>query len=109
VADFDRLWVWDDPALAASLRWYRQVATNRRPAKFRIVVTIPVALDLAEASEAARWDELDRLTPVFLERWRAIRAGAEPLEPRPAGSSLLDLCAELARRMLGHCDFCRWN
>lgn len=73
---FDRLWVWDDPALATSPRWYREVAANRRPAKFRIAATIPVAVELAPATEAALWGELDRLAPACLERWQRVRAGA---------------------------------
>ena len=34
--------------------------------------------------------------------------GAGPA-PRAANGSLLDLCRELAWRMLGHCNFCRWD
>ncbi len=106
---FDRLWVWDDPATAAALAWYRAVATNRKPAKFRIAATVPVRVDPSEATEAALWAELERLTPVFLERWRRIRAGEEPLGPRAAGDSLLELCHALVKRMLAHCNFCRWD
>ncbi|MFQ6017460.1 MAG: radical SAM protein [Kiloniellaceae bacterium] len=107
--DFDRLWVWRDSALADSLGWYLAVAGNRKPAKFRIARTIPVAGDLRDASEDALWDELDRGTPVFLERLRRIREGAEGLGAAPAGANLLDLCRELSRRMLSHCNFCAWN
>ena len=32
MADFDRLWVWDDPALANTLGWTREVAVNAKPA-----------------------------------------------------------------------------
>jgi putative pyruvate formate lyase activating enzyme len=38
----------------------------------------------------------------------AIRAGAR-LPPASDGPSLLELCCELAYRMLGHCNFCPWN
>jgi putative pyruvate formate lyase activating enzyme len=48
------------------------------------------------------------LTPAFLARWQAIRAGA-PLPPAADGPSLLELCRELAYRMLAHCNFCPWN
>ena len=110
---FDQLWIWDDRALAAALDWYRAVAANRKPAKFRIAATIPTtipgALDLAAGPEAALWDELERLTPVFLERLRRIREDAEPLGPPAAGESLLGLCRALAWRMLTHCDFCAWD
>ncbi len=107
--DFDRLWIWDDPATAAALGWYRAVAANRMPAKFRIARTVPVAVPLAESSEAELWEELDRLTPVFLGRRHGIRSADAGLGPPSAGASLLDLCRELTRRMLTHCNFCQWN
>ena len=105
---FEQLWVWRDPAIAKSLGWYLDVSTNRMPAKFRIARTIPVSTSLRHASEAALWDELDRLTPVFLARLRRIRDCGEALGPA-AGTNLVNLCCELARRMLTHCNFCRWN
>ncbi len=108
MTDFDRLWVWDDPAIARSLAWYRAVAVNRKPAKFRIAATGPVALAPEGASEDALWDALDRATPVFLDRWRRIRDEGAALGP-PAEPNLLDLCAALVRRMLTHCNFCRWD
>jgi len=45
---------------------------------------------------------------IFLERWQAIREGA-PVPPEAVGPSLLELCRELAYRMLAHCNFCPWN
>jgi putative pyruvate formate lyase activating enzyme len=75
------------------------VSENRRPAKFRIAATIATQLDPSASSEDALWVELDRLTPIFLARWEAIRAGASL--PQPAdGPSLLELCRELAARTL---------
>ncbi len=106
---FDALWVWNDPALSGSLRWYRDVAANRRPAKFRIAATIPLALVPHEHCESDLWAELARLTPVFLDRLARHRDFDEPLGPRPRGPSLLDLGAALAARMLAHCNFCAWN
>ncbi len=106
---FEQLWVWHDPAIAKSLGWYLDVATNRKPAKFRIARTIPAAISLQHASEDALWDELDRLTPVFLGRLRRVRDYGEALGPPPSGANLVDLCRELAQRMLTHCNFCRWN
>jgi putative pyruvate formate lyase activating enzyme len=104
----ERLRIWDDPAIRNALAWYLDVAENRRPAKFRIAVTIPTSLDPALATEEALWAELEQLTPRFIARWEAIRGGA-PL-PQPAdGPSLLELCRELAYRMLAHCNFCPWN
>ena len=106
---FERLWVWGDPALKRRLGWYLAVAENRKPAKFRIARTVPVALSLEDAAEDTLWDELARLTPIFLERVGQIRDEAAPLGPPAARPHLLDLCRELAHRMLSHCNFCRWN
>ncbi|HEX9569505.1 MAG TPA: radical SAM protein [Rhodospirillales bacterium] len=104
---FDELWVWDDPAVAARLGWYRAVAANRRPAKLKIARAVPARVPL-DAPEDALWAELERLTPEFLEQWRDVRDGGG--SPRPAGgANLLGLCRALARRMLGHCNFCRWD
>src|SRR5499427_2248779 len=105
----DQLWVWNDPAIKDRLSWYLAVAENRKPAKFRIARTIPTSLSLTDASEAALWHELERLTPVFLERVLRIRDKGEPLGPTASRPHLLDLCRELAQRMLRHCNFCRWN
>jgi putative pyruvate formate lyase activating enzyme len=106
--DLSRLKIWDDPAICRALSWYLDVAENRRPAKFRIAATVATTLDLAASSEDALWAELDRLTPIFLARWQSIRAGA-PLPAAAAGPSLLELCRELAYRMLAHCNFCPWD
>ncbi len=108
MSDLPALTIWNDPAIHAALAWYLEVAENRRPAKFRIAATVAAELDPAESGEEALWAELDRLTPVFVARWGAIRAGA-PLPPAAKGPSLLELARELAYRMLAHCNFCPWN
>jgi len=108
MSDLARLRIWDDPAIRGALSWYLDVAENRRPAKFRIAATVATGLHLVESSEDALWAELDRLTPIFLARWQAIRAGA-PLPQAVDGPSVLELCRELAYRMLAHCNFCPWN
>src|SRR5262245_42150410 len=107
MSDLARLRIWNDPAIRGALSWYLDVAENRRPAKFRIAATVATQLDPAASSEDALWAEFDRLMPIFLARWEAIRADASL--PRPAeGPSLLELCRELACRMLAHCNFCPW-
>jgi putative pyruvate formate lyase activating enzyme len=108
MSDLGTLRVWEEPAIRGALSWYLDVAENRRPAKFRIAVTLATELDPGESSEDALWAELDRLTPVFLARWQAIRAGA-PLPDAAEGTSLLELCRELTYRMLAHCNFCPWD
>ena len=109
IIPFDQLSAWKDPAVAKRLGWYLDVAENRKPAKFRIARTIPVALSLADAPEDALWDELDRLTPVFVERLARIRETGEAPGRPPPPPHLLDLCRELVYRMLAHCNFCRWD
>ncbi len=115
---FDELWIWDDAATRQRLGWYLDVARNRKPAKFRIARSIAAGVSLEDADEAALWAELDRLTPVFVERWQGLRdadsvspddlPGLQP-GPQPGAPTLLDICAELAARMLTHCNFCRWE
>src|SRR2546422_10785672 len=101
MGDLANLTIWDDPAICGALSWYLDVAENRRPAKFRIAATVATQLDLAASSEGALWAELARLTPIFLARWQAIRAGA-PLPAAVDGPSVLDLCRELSYRSLAH-------
>ena len=98
MSDLADLRIWEDPAICSALSWYLDVAENRRPAKFRIAATVATQLDPAVSSEDALWAELDRLTPIFLARWHAIRAGA-PLPQAVEGPSLLELCRELTYRM----------
>ena len=73
MSDLARLKIWDDPAVRGALPWYLDVAENRRPAKFRIAATVATGLDPLASCEDALWAELDRLTPIFLARWQAIR------------------------------------
>jgi putative pyruvate formate lyase activating enzyme len=108
MSDLAHLKIWDDPAIRDSLSWYLDVAENRRPAKFRIAATLATPIDPVTSGEGALWTELERLTPIFLGRWQAIRAGA-PLPVMADGPSLLEICRELAYRMLTHCNFCPWN
>ena len=108
MSDLARLRIWDDPAIHDALSWYFDVAENRRPAKFRIAATVAAGLDPASEGEDALWAELDLLTPLFIARWQAIREGAR-LPSAADGPSLLELCRELAYRMLSHCNFCPWN
>ena len=91
----DRLKIWDDPAICNALAWYLDVAENRRPAKFRIAATVATNLDPAAVDEDALWAELNRLTPSFLARWEAIRAGASL--PEPAGGRALPRARPRAR------------
>jgi len=105
---FESLPIWE--ALKPRLSWYYAVSTNRMPAKYLICRRIPTELDLKAASEEELWREHERLTRIFLDTWKAIRTGQLRLHELPRASpNLLDLSVELAKRMLTHCNFCRWN
>lgn len=110
MSDFESLWIWQEADLLGKLSWYRQVSTNKMPAKFRIAGHIPVEIPLQHASEEALWQALEEKTPLFLDRWNRIRRGIDHLPAAPASRpNLVDLCHELSMRMLSHCNFCRWN
>src|SRR5919109_1035518 len=92
--------------------WYFAVSTNLMPAKYLIAKCIPSNLDhLSSASEGELWSESSLLTRVFLDVWGKVRAGEANLSPKvkEGRPSLMDLNVELAKRMLAHCNFCRWN
>ena len=105
---FDELSFWQDQDFRGRMGWYREVAANRMPAKFRIAASLPAGIAL-DASEEALWGALDGGTIAFLELRDALRGGRASLPKNAPRPSLLDLVAELARRMLAHCNFCRWD
>jgi hypothetical protein len=76
MSDLGPLRIWEEPAIRLAPSWYLEVAENQRPAKFRIAATLATALAPGASTEDALWAELDRLTPIFVARWQAIRAGA---------------------------------
>jgi len=109
MSDLSSLRVWREPDLKGLMPWYRAVADNRAPAKFRVAGKVPVAVAL-DAPEEELWAELDARTPQFLDLWNSIRGGRGELPTGPkAPVNLLDLCRELAYRMLAHCNFCRYD
>ncbi len=107
---FASLPIWQEADLSGQLPWYRQVATNQMPAKFRMARHIPVGLPLEDAPEEALWHILEEKTLDFLALWERVRRGVGelPTSPEPY-PNLVDLCHELSQRMLRHCNFCRWN
>lgn len=109
MGQLDRLWIWEEPDLKGQLAWYRQVADNRMPAKFRIAQCVPVDVSLA-ADEPDLWQALEEKTAVFLDLWQQIRDRRADLPPEPVPQpNLVDLCRALSQRMLRHCNFCRWD
>ena len=109
MGDLGGLRIWREPDFRGRMPWYRAVADNLRPAKFRIARHIPVAVDLS-APEDALWTELEAGTADFLELLDRIRGGVADLPAAPRSRpDLMDLCRELAYRMLAHCNFCRFD
>ncbi|MGH9882100.1 MAG: radical SAM protein, partial [Pyrinomonadaceae bacterium] len=110
MSELSSLGIWQDEDMRGRLPWYRDVADNVMPAKFRIARHVAVEVSLADASEEVLWEELAAKTPEFLNLWYGIRDGADDLRDSPlAQPNLLDLCRELSQRMLTHCNFCRWD
>ncbi|MDW8073841.1 MAG: radical SAM protein [Nitrososphaerota archaeon] len=105
----ETLWIWRDERVAARLGWYLAVATNRMPAKYLICRRTPVDVEL-DAGEDELWSAHREAAKVFEETFGAVRSGELRLRElqRPA-KSLMDLKVELVKRMLRHCNFCRWN
>lgn len=98
---------WD--RIGDTLPWYRQVATNDRPAKYLIARRVPVGVDL-DADADALWDAHVDATERLLDRRRAIDDGQLTIDAlAPAEPSLMDLSVELVDRMLSDCVFCRWR
>jgi len=104
---FDALSFWNEPDFRGTMGWYRAVANGRLPAKFRLCASLPAGAAL-DAPEDHLWRALDGGTETFLALRRDVRAGRALPQDRPR-PSLLDLVAELGRRMLAHCNFCRWD
>ncbi|MBV9666830.1 MAG: hypothetical protein JO327_01735, partial [Nitrososphaeraceae archaeon] len=96
------------------LPWYFAVSINRMPAKYLISKSVPCNItDLRLATEEELWKEHRNQTNNFLQTWKAVRLDDDlntisdlSLQKR---SSLMDLNVELVKRMLTHCNFCRWN
>jgi len=107
MAGFNESPVWRAADFRGRMQWYRAVADNRLPAKYLIAARVPAACALS-APEAELWQAFDAATPAFLELRADIVAGVR-LPVDRVKPSLLDLADELARRMLAHCNFCRWE
>ncbi|WP_243678074.1 hypothetical protein [Vulcanisaeta distributa] len=106
--NFSRLWIWK--YIRDKLPWYYEVAINRKPAKYLIAARIPVNEKITELGEGELWREFERALKDFLELWRRVRSNEVDIRGMPKASpSLLDLVAEITRRMIRHCEFCEWR
>ncbi len=109
---FDEMPFWRDPELGPQLKWYRSVATNKKPAKFRIAQQIPVSVELDAPLEELE-AEFQRALADYSELFERVKSSefseieGEWREP-PPDPNLLQLIGEIAERSLAKCDFCRW-
>lgn len=110
---FNSLYVWEQLKEAGDdLSWYFAVSTNRMPAKYLISKSIFCNItDLAAATEERLWEEHRSLTKTFLQTWKEVRSEKHSVirNPDSGKTTLMDLNIELTKRMLKHCNFCRWN
>jgi putative pyruvate formate lyase activating enzyme len=86
------------------------VSKNDMPAKYFIGKCIPSNLDLPSATEVELWSENSLLTETCLNMWEKVRVGeVSSLPSKLESPSLVDLSVDLTKRMLSHCNFCRWD
>jgi len=110
LASFASLSIWERPEVKRALSWYYEVAMNKKPAKYLICRRIPSPLNPSDLSEEELWGLHAELSEEFWRVFPKIKSGEMEInELEPASPNLLDVKAELAERMLRHCNFCRWN
>ncbi len=106
--NFANLWVWKH--VKDKLNWYYEVSLNIKPAKYLLCRRIGCDLNIKEADEESLWEEHERLSFEFQELFLKIKSGEVEISELPIMSpNFLDLKVEIARRMLKHCEFCRWH
>lgn len=105
----DALTIWRNSVVRDRLSWYYQVMRDEKPAKYLIAKKVPSSVDLSSSLDDL-WEEHDTLSQKFKEVYRRILNGSIKLEeidvPR---QSLLDLKAEILRRILRSCHLCEWR
>ena len=107
---FASLKVWEKPEIKRNLWWYYEVANNRKPAKYLICRRIPAEINPTKADENTLWDVHEKLSKEFQGLFNKIAEDKLSLKELPiAKPNFLDIKVELAKRMLKHCNFCRWN
>lgn len=100
--------VWSDHP--DNLTWYRQVADNRKPAKYLMAHRISVPDDLEQKSTDELWQIHEQATEDLLELQHQIINETTHLKDHSRRSpSLLDLNVVLVNRMLTSCTFCQWE
>ncbi|MGQ9479246.1 MAG: radical SAM protein [Thermoproteota archaeon] len=104
----DAMTVWENEEVQRRLSWYRSVMTNSKPAKYRIVKSIPARTsieELAKTSEKELWRLHSELSLRFREVYESIRGGSV-FKEHVEEPSFLDVKIMLVEKMIEHCEFC---
>ncbi|MEM1946177.1 MAG: radical SAM protein [Candidatus Caldarchaeum sp.] len=107
---FAALGVWTSSEIKGRLDWYYAVANNTKPAKYLICRRVPVEDDLNFLDVHEMWKLHEKKAEEFNALFKQVREDAVRIEEMPhARPSFLDLKVALVKKMLRHCNFCRWN
>jgi uncharacterized Fe-S radical SAM superfamily protein PflX len=107
---FQSLGVWRVPEVRGRLDWYFGVAVNEMPAKYLVCRRVEAPPDFREMGEDELWRLHDKLSEGFHKLLEQVRKGSLELAELPAfRDSFLSVKVELVKRMVRHCNFCRWN
>ncbi|MEM2236766.1 MAG: radical SAM protein [Candidatus Caldarchaeum sp.] len=107
---FARLDVWSSAEIKGRLDWYYAVSNNLKPAKYLICRRVPVEADLTTLTEDELWRLHEKKAQEFNTLFESIKEDRIKLEELPpAKPNFLDLKVALVKKMLRHCNFCRWN
>lgn len=110
MASFATLEVWQTPEIRGKLSWYYEVAINKMPAKYLLCRRVEVDENPSLLDEASLWQIHRRAAEKFNKIRREIRDGTISLkELTPARPNYLDVKVALVKKMLTHCNFCKWN
>ena len=114
----DAVYVWNDREVVKRLKWYYEVMTNRKPAKFLITKYIDAGVDPKELSTEELWKLHNELSSQFKKVFTKIKE-EEPVKKtykdyiKELGEkpkfSYLDVKVEIVRRILKNCHFCEWR
>jgi uncharacterized Fe-S radical SAM superfamily protein PflX len=107
---FQSLDVWRVPEVRGRLDWYFRVAVNEMPAKYLVCRRVEAPPDFREMGEDELWRLHDKLSESFHKLLEQVKKGSLELAELPAfRDSFLSVKVELVKRMVRHCNFCRWN
>jgi len=107
---FQSLDVWRVPEVRGRLDWYFRVAVNEMPAKYLVCRRVEAPPDFREMGEDELWRLHEKLSESFHKLLEQVKKGSLELAELPAfRDSFLSVKVELVKRMVRHCNFCRWN